>query len=180
MDGENFQCSFWWRSCSSLSHIVSFLFLMQSRFTEYFFIDCVTLSTRIVAKILGPLITIFCIQSKGWPFVVAGWGVWDMLLLHGNNDFQQHWLYWSGLAIYSKANSGSYIIESQVYLRILLAMVIAGLATAIKRTAVTIYFGKRNFGTSSFFMWGVLVTVCSFSTCLVIQNLQRITSLNWS
>jgi hypothetical protein len=128
--------------------------LELSRFTEYLVIDCITLSTRIVVKILGPLVTIFCIQSKGWPFVVAGLGVWDMLLLHGDNDFQQHWLYWSGLAIYSNANSGSYVIASEVYLRILLAMIVAGVATAIKRTAVTIYFGKRNFGTSClvFFM----------------------------
>jgi hypothetical protein len=120
--------------------------LELSRFTEYLVIDCITLSTRIVAKILGPLVTIFCIQSKGWPFVVAGWGVWDLLLLHGNNDFQSHWLYWSGIAIYSNANSGSYILEANVYLRILLAMVAAGVATTIKRTAVAIYFGKRNFG----------------------------------
>jgi hypothetical protein len=147
--------------------------LELSRFTEYFVIDCITLSTRIVDKILGPLVTIFCVQSKGWPFVVAGWGVWDLLLLHGNNDFQGHWLYWSGIAIYSNANSGSYILEANVYLRILLAMVAVGVATAIKRTAVAIYFGKRNFGMSSliFLMCSMLVMVWSFSTCLAIQNL---------
>jgi hypothetical protein len=148
----------WWIiSVNLAAHVVFFLFLISccagrqlvvlelSRLTQYIVIDKITLSTRIVAKILGPLVTILCIQSKGWPFVVAGWGSWDLLLLHGNNDFQQHWLYWSGLAIYSKGNSGSYILESDGYLRILLAMVVAGVATAIKRTAVTIYFGKRNF-----------------------------------
>ena len=99
-----------------------------------------------MVKFLGPLITILAIQSKGWPFVVASWGVWDMLLLHGDNEFQQHWLYFTGIRIYSTANSGSYILASESYLRVLLAMVVAGVATAVKRTAVTIYFGKRNFG----------------------------------
>ena len=117
-----------------------------ARCTEYVAIDLIAISTRAMVRFLGPLVTIFFIQSKGWPFIVASWGLWDMILLHGDNEFQQHWFYWTGIQIYSKGNSGSYILASESYLRFLLAMVVAGLATSVKRTAVTIYFGKRNFG----------------------------------
>jgi hypothetical protein len=70
----------------------------------------------------------------------------DMVLLHGDNVFQQHWLHFTGIRIYAAANSGSYILFSDDYLRVLLGMVLAGLATTFKRTLVTLYFGKRNFG----------------------------------
>jgi hypothetical protein len=69
-----------------------------------------------------------------------------MILLHGDNQFQQHWLYFTGIKIYSSANSGSYIIASNAYLRVLIGLVLAGVATSLKRTVVTVYFGKRNFG----------------------------------
>jgi hypothetical protein len=91
-------------------------------------------------------VTIFCLQSKGWPFVVGCWGLLAMILLHGNNAFQQHWLYFTGIRIYSLANSGSYILASNGYLRILLGMLLAGVATTIKRTFLTLHFGKRSFG----------------------------------
>jgi hypothetical protein len=69
-----------------------------------------------------------------------------MIFLHGNNTFQQHWLYFTGIRIYSLANSGSYILASNGYLRILLGMILAGVATTTKRTLLTLYFGKRSFG----------------------------------
>ena len=104
------------------------------------------MSSRTVVQMLGPWVTIFCLQSKGWPFLVAFWGLYDMLLLHGDSHFQTHWLYWTGIRIYSTANSGSYILSSSAYLRVLIGMVLAGIATTLKRTVLTLYFGKRSFG----------------------------------
>jgi hypothetical protein len=103
------------------------------------------MSSRVVVQMLGPWVTIFCLQSKGWPFLVAFWGCYSMVLLHGDNPFQTHWLYWTGIEIYSRANSGSYIISSSAYLRVLFGMILAGVATALKRTLLTLYFGKRSF-----------------------------------
>jgi hypothetical protein len=103
------------------------------------------MSSRAVVQMLGPWATIFCLQSKGWPFLVAFWGCYSMLLLHGDNPFQSHWLYWTGIDIYSRANSGSYILSSSDYLRVLFGMTLAGTATAFKRTLLTLYFGKRSF-----------------------------------
>jgi len=116
-----------------------------ARLTQFFMIDFLVLSTRFVSRGLGPWVTIFCIQSKGWPFIIGSWGLWALLLLQGNSKFDYHWLYFTGIEIYSVGNSGSYIISSENYLRILLAMVIAGVLTTLKNTLITLYFGKRMF-----------------------------------
>lgn len=103
------------------------------------------MSSKAVVQMLGPWVTIFCLQSRGWPFVVAFWGFFDLIFLQGDNPFQTHWLYWTGIEIYSIGNSGSYILASSAYFRVLLGMIIAGLATTFKRTVLTLYFGKRTF-----------------------------------
>jgi hypothetical protein len=46
-------------------------------------------------------------------------------------------------SIYSKGISGSFIVSSNLYFRVLLAMVFIGCATTMKRVAVAIRFGKR-------------------------------------
>ncbi|KAL3920631.1 MAG: hypothetical protein SGILL_003161 [Bacillariaceae sp.] len=116
-----------------------------ARVSQYFMIDFLVLSTRFVSRTLGPWVTIFCIQSKGWPFVLGAWALWDLLLLQGSSKFDYHWLYFTGIRIYSSGNSGSYIISSETYLRVLLAGVLIGVTTTLKRTASTLYFGRRMF-----------------------------------
>lgn len=67
-----------------------------------------------------------------------------MILLHGDDTFQQNWLFWSDIRLFSPENKGSQILEKDIYLRLLLAMVLAGVATAIKRTVLALYFGKKT------------------------------------
>jgi hypothetical protein len=119
-----------------------------ARVSQFCMIDLVVLHTRIVSRALGPWVTIFCLQSKGWPFLIGWWGIWALLLLQGSSKFDYHWFYFTGIRIYASGNSGSYIISSEAYFRILLAMVIAGVATTMKRTLSTLYFGRRMFGKS--------------------------------
>jgi hypothetical protein len=69
-----------------------------------------------------------------------------MVFLHGDDAFSQDWLYFTGMEIFTASNSGSYIIASSAYLRALIGMVLAGVITSLKRTFVTLYFGKRSFG----------------------------------
>jgi hypothetical protein len=131
-------------------------------------IDLLVLHTRFVSRTLGPWVTIFCLQSKGWPFVVGSWGLWALLLLQGNSKFDYHWLYFSGIQIYSSGNSGSYVISSEAYLRVLLAMVIVGVFTTLKRTLSTLYFGRRMFGRSQFCSLSIPLVCCSH--CFVNTN----------
>ena len=74
----------------------------------------------------------------------SGWALWDMILLHGDDKFEQNWLYWTDIELFTPANRGGTVLHSDLYRRILLATVIAGVATAIKRTALALYFGKKT------------------------------------
>jgi hypothetical protein len=121
--------------------------LELARATEWLVIDCFALGSKFTVRLFGPFLTLLAIQGKGWPCKISAWGMWDLFLLHGDNTFQTHWLYWTGLKIYSQANSGSYVLSSDLYLRVLLCLLFAGVASSLKRTLVAVYFGRRTFGT---------------------------------
>ncbi|KAL3902660.1 MAG: hypothetical protein SGILL_010746, partial [Bacillariaceae sp.] len=137
----------WW--CNFLGRQV--LVLDLARLVQWCFIDKIVLGTRIAVKCLGPLLTLCFIQARGWPFVVALWGFLDLILLEGRGQFEQHWLYFvPQIGLYDNAtvsgdDSGSYILNSDIYVRLLLSMLLAGVAFAGKRTWVAMYFGRRTF-----------------------------------
>ncbi|CAJ1961477.1 unnamed protein product [Cylindrotheca closterium] len=131
----------WW-----LNFVGRHAFLLQvSYIFQTILIDWIIMSSRLVVAIIGPWATIFCLQSRGWPFLVGSWGILAMLFLQGSDAFSQHWLHSTGIRIFNVSNSGSYIIASSTYLRVLIGMLLAGIATSLKRTIVTLYFGKRSF-----------------------------------
>mmetsp|Transcript_3675 Transcript_3675/g.7531 ORF Transcript_3675/g.7531 Transcript_3675/m.7531 type:complete len:894 (-) Transcript_3675:382-3063(-) len=119
------------------------LMLELARFSQTVLIDRLLLTTKSVTNVLGPWLTVYCIQSKGWPFILTAWGFWDLVLLEGNSKFKEHWFSFTGLKIYSEANSGTFIIHSDYYLRILFCMIVAGIALSLKATLITIYFGRQ-------------------------------------
>jgi hypothetical protein len=114
--------------------------------SQWFLLDCCLLGSRQISKLTGPAISLFFIQAKGWPVIVAAWALLDMVFLHGDNKYCTHWLYWTGLRIYSldDANSGTYILSSSIYLRVLIAMLLAGLASSVKRFFLTFQFSQRQ------------------------------------
>jgi len=130
----------WWFNFTGRQIVM----LELGRLTQWIFIEQIMLS-RFSVKLFGPILTYIFLNSKGWPFIAAAWASWDLLLLHGDNKFQSHWLYWTEIRIYSLANSGTYILTSELYLRLLLSMIIAGFAGAFKRTFVAMHFGRRQY-----------------------------------
>jgi hypothetical protein len=130
----------WWINFSSRQICT----LDLARLTQYLYIDQLSLKSSFTVTVFGPYFTLLSIQARGWPFVLTMWGVWNLVLLHGDNPFQTHWLYQTGFEIYTVANSGSYILHSETYLRCLLAMIVAGVAMGVKRTMVAMYFGRRT------------------------------------
>lgn len=111
-------------------------------FTQYIFIDCFLLATGVA----GPLVTLLFLQAKGLPFVLATWNLLNLILIQGDNPFQRHWLHWTGSELYN-VDTGYYVLESGIYLRLLLSGLIAGCLIAIKRTFVALYFGRQQLKT---------------------------------
>mmetsp|Transcript_2475 Transcript_2475/g.3328 ORF Transcript_2475/g.3328 Transcript_2475/m.3328 type:complete len:853 (-) Transcript_2475:193-2751(-) len=113
--------------------------------SQYVFVDMLALRSIVSVKVFGPLLTLFVIQAKGWPFVVTFWGLWNLLLIHGGQPFQKNWLFFTDIRMFSSENTDDGVLQHELYLRILLSMVIAGAAVTIKRTYMAYYFGKRTF-----------------------------------
>jgi hypothetical protein len=120
--------------------------LELARMTQWLVLDCILLGSRSVAILVGPFVTMTAVQSRGWPFVVACWACWDLLILRGDSDFQAHWFYWTGWRLYTVAISGQYILTSDLYWRFLLSMIAAGMVTTAKRMFLTVRFGRRMLG----------------------------------
>ena len=72
------------------------------------------------------------------------WSLLDLILLHGDNEFQQNWFFFMDIELFSKSNPGGDFMYSPFYLRSILAILFVGVAHAVKRTSTAMYFGKRT------------------------------------
>lgn len=68
--------------------------LSLSLATQSFIIEFLALRTKWAVKLVGPFITLFIVQSKGWPFIIFWWSVYNFVLLYGPSRWARHWLYW--------------------------------------------------------------------------------------
>ena len=131
----------WW-----LIFMTRQLLTLQLAFaTEYVLVEAIACRSPVAIKLFGPLMTLFAMQAKGWPFLMASWATWDLLLLHGDHAFAKNWLFYLDISMLSEANGDDGFLESEMYLRSLLAAIFAGTMTAIKRTYLALYMGRRTF-----------------------------------
>ncbi|GAX25540.1 hypothetical protein FisN_28Hh008 [Fistulifera solaris] len=121
------------------------LTLEMARMAQFFIIDGLTLRSKLVIQLTGPLVTLLAIQSRGWPFLLSAWSLIDLFMLHGDTKFPRNWFYWTGLEIYSSKVTGIYILNSDLYFRSLMCMLVVGSCVSVKRSMVAIYFGRKTF-----------------------------------
>ena len=76
---------------------------------------------------------------------LAGWSIWNILILRGTNPFARNWLYFTGYSLFSDSNIGAKVLNSSGYTRVLIALLIVGGLAALKRTYVAMFFGKKTF-----------------------------------
>ena len=72
-------------------------------------VDFFCLSTRSAVHLMGDLVTLLIIQSRGWPFLLTFWSLTNFAVLSGAYKIAEHWLYWQDLVgIFNEENpSGS-------------------------------------------------------------------------
>jgi len=78
----------WWLLFICCRQAVTFT---MARCTQAIVIDFMALRSKAMVKVCGPFATLFIVQSKGWPFTVCFWGIYDLILLYGENEFAKHW-----------------------------------------------------------------------------------------
>jgi len=115
-----------------------------ARMTVYVVVDGFMLGTHLAIKALGPLLTLTAATGKGWPLIVAFWGLWNMLVLHGTSAFQCNWLGWTRIRFFQQTHGGD-ILNSTLYTRILCSLVLGGAAVCAKRTVLALRFGRKQF-----------------------------------
>lgn len=59
--------------------------------SQSFVIDFLTLRMKWTVRVFGPLATLVLVQSKGYPFIMMAWAVYDLALLSGRHVFAKHW-----------------------------------------------------------------------------------------
>lgn len=118
-----------------------------ARIIQWFLVDFIALSSKIGVQFFGPFLILVAIQARGWPFLATWWSLLDLTLLYGDNRFQQNWFYTLKQAIFDEDESGgNAILMSEIYLRILLSVLVASVATTIKRTSLAMNFGRKTVG----------------------------------
>jgi hypothetical protein len=80
--------------------------------TQAFFVEFLALRTKWAVKLVGPFVTLFIVQSKGWPFILFWWGIFDFCLLYGSSKWAQHWLYWQVRLLQCMDASGLFVLPS--------------------------------------------------------------------
>jgi len=135
---NNASISWWLNFCGR-----QLITLQIAFWAQYVLIDFFVLSCKPVANLLGPLLTVWAIQSRGFNFIITTWGVVDAILLHGDNDFQNRWMHWTGWKIYQPTEYGVKILSSTLYSRILISMIVAGVISSIKRTWFGVLFDRK-------------------------------------
>lgn len=117
-----------------------------ARALQVFIIDFLCLSTKTAVNLLGNMVTLLIIQSRGWPFMLVFWGLLNFGLLQGSSRFVDHWLYWQDvLTIFNGENPSGGIPSSDWNRRILLVAICVGAAVSLKRLWLGLYLGRKTY-----------------------------------
>jgi hypothetical protein len=111
-----------------------------------FLIDFIALGTRVMLRLMGPILTLFIVQSKGWPFVVFWWTIFDFAMLAFDRPFAHHWLFWQdAIKMFSEQNLSGEVVMNEWYIRVLKIGVSVSLIVAVKRFIIGLYLGRQTF-----------------------------------
>jgi hypothetical protein len=117
-----------------------------ARALQVFIIDFLCLSTKTTVNLVGNMVTLLIIQSRGWPFMLIFWGLLDFGLLQGSSRFVDHWLYWQdALTIFNEENPSGEIPASDWNRRILLVAICVGAVVSLKRLWLGLYLGRKTY-----------------------------------
>jgi hypothetical protein len=109
-------------------------------------IDFLGLSTKVLLRLLGPILTLLIVQSKGWVHVLFWWCIFDFALLSGDHPFAHHWLYFQdAVGVFNGNNPSGHIVDNVWYIRYLMAGLCVSLVVAIKRFLLGLYLGRQTY-----------------------------------
>lgn len=93
-------------ACASWSWWIIFVLIRQpitliaARVFEIIFVNIFSLRTKISLRMWGPFITLWIVQSKGWPSLITLWAIIDFIVLYGKSKWTNHWLFWQQVSAF--------------------------------------------------------------------------------
>jgi hypothetical protein len=113
LEEENLSCEglgasvSWWFLFLGVRQVIT---LMLALLTQSLIVDYLALSSRILLQGVGPIITLFLVQAKGWPFILTFWALYSLVLNSGDTVYAHHWGWWQDfLGIFNEYNpSGTF------------------------------------------------------------------------
>lgn len=135
----------WWFLFIGVRQVLTYSMALV---TQSLVIDYLALSSRLCLDWLGPVVTLLVVQSKGWPFILIFWALYDLILLSGDRDFAHHWGYWQDwVGLFNEDNPSGNVVSNEWNYTILINAIIIGCAVAVKRLVVGLFLGRQTFGT---------------------------------
>ena len=94
---------------------------------EYLIVDVSAVRSLLSVRLIGPLVTLYIINARGWPFNITVWGLLNFCLIHhqdSENLFFSHWLYFTDIELFTAENPSGSVVESDIYRELLVALLL--------------------------------------------------------
>jgi hypothetical protein len=133
----------WWLIFMCVRQVLTFSLALGM---QGLIIDFLSLGSRVMLRLVGPVITLLVVTAKGWPFIVFWWAVLDFAMLHGDGAFAKHWAFWQDkIDMFNSNNPSGNIVNNEWNTRVLSIAVSVSLVVAIKRFIVGLYLGRQTY-----------------------------------
>jgi hypothetical protein len=142
-DSQDGASASWWLLFICVRQVLTFSLALGM---QAFIIDFLSLGSRVMLRLVGPVLTLLIITAKGWPFIVFWWGVLDFAMLHGDGAFAKHWAFWQEtIDMFNSDNPSGNVVNNEWNTRLLSIAVSVSLVVAVKRFIVGLYLGRQTF-----------------------------------
>ncbi|CAB9515705.1 Mechanosensitive ion channel protein [Seminavis robusta] len=141
-EDENSRASASWWLLFTVREVITFSMALAM---QGFLVDFLALGTKVMLRLVGPVITLLIVQAKGWPFICFWWAIFDFAMQASGGQFSQHWLYWSRIGLFNASNPSGNIPGSESHIKVLSIVVSVSVVVAVKRFLIGLYLGRQTF-----------------------------------
>ena len=97
-------------------------------------------------RLVGPVLTLLIVQSRGWPFVCFWWAIFDFAMLANGGQFAHHWLYWQDIiGLYNADDPSGNVPSSSLHTTLLTVVLSVSVVVAVKRFVIGLLLGRQTF-----------------------------------
>jgi hypothetical protein len=118
----------------------------MAKLWQLLLVDFFALQTRVTLRLGGPVVTLWIVAGRGFPFLISTWAVIDFIVLSGDNSFARHWLFWQDWwGLFNENNPGGEVTSSIPYLTLLTCFLVGGVLATTKRVVVSLILGRKTY-----------------------------------